>query len=239
MKDVFMEIEGTYTLQASPHEVWNSLMDQRTLEHTIPGIQRLETHGDDTCSFAILVKQTPLKGQYTGLVRVIEQEYPSVYRFTIEGEDQQSKIHGEWTVNLSELNENTVVAYKGTLHFGKISTLLPIPMIKGTIKVLIQQFFTALADQLRTTNRTYGEMAQITDEMVVVEDVHNENATVIAAADRPALLYIVVQQLGLGKGHPLLEEQWIIRLRRMSMVAALLLLVWIGTRLPGRLFAHH
>jgi carbon monoxide dehydrogenase subunit G len=213
-------------------------MDQRTLEHTIPGIQRLETHGDHTCSFAILVKQTPLKGQYTGLVRVIEQEYPSVYSFTIEGEGQQSNIHGEWTINLSELNENTVVAYKGTLHFGKISTLLPIPMIKGTIKVLIQQFFTALADQLRTTNRTYSEMAEITDEVVVVEDIDNEDAVVTAAANRPALLHIVVRQLGLGKRDPLLEEQWVIRLRRTSMIGALLLLVWVGTRLPGRLFAH-
>ena len=234
-----MEIEGTYTLQESPAEVWNSLMDQRTLEHTIPGIQRLETHGDHTYSFGILVKQPPLKGQYTGLVRVIEQEYPSTYRFTLEGEGQQSKIHGEWTVNLSELNENTVVAYKGTLHFGKMSTLLPIPLIRGTLKVLIQQFFTALADQLRTTHSTYGEMAEITGEMAVIEDVQNQDAIVIAVADRPTPLHIIVQQLGLGKGDPLLEQQWVTRLRRMSMFAALLLLVWLGTRLPGRLFTHH
>jgi uncharacterized protein len=233
-----MEIEGTYTLQASPAEVWNGLMDQRTLEHTIPGIQRLEAHGDHTYSFGILIKQPPLKGQYTGLVRVIEQEYPSTYRFTLEGEGQQSRIHGEWTVNLSELNENTVVAYKGTLHFGKISTLLPIPLIRGTIKVLIQQFFTALADQLRTTHPTYGEMAEIIGE-AVIEDLQNQDAIVIAAADRPTPLHIVVQQLGLGKGDPLLEEQWVTRLRRMSMFAALLLLVWLGTRLPGRLFTHH
>jgi uncharacterized protein len=233
-----MEIEGTYTLQASPEEVWNSLMDQRTLEHTIPGIQRLETLGDHTYAFDIYVKQTPLKGQYTGQVRVIEQDFPSAYRFTLEGEGQQSKIHGEWTVNLTELNENTVVAYKGTLHFGKISTLLPMPMIKGTIKVFIQQFFAALADQLRTTYPIYSRATETIDEMVVLEEVQNEETIVIASADRPALLHIVVQQLGLGKGDPLLEEQWVTRLRRMSLVAVLLLLVWVGTRLPGRLFIH-
>lgn len=233
-----MEIEGTYTLQASPEEVWNSLMDQRTLEHIIPGIQRLEMHGDHTYSFAMLVKQVPLKGQYTGLVQVIEQKYPSVYRFTIQGEDQQNKIHGEWTVNLSELNENTIVAYKGTLHFGKISTLLPIPIIKGTIKVLILQFFTALADQLRTTHRTYSKTAEVIGEMAVAEDAQDQEAIGVTAADRPAALHIVVQHLGLGKGDPLLEEQWVTRLRRMSMFAALLLLVWVGTRLPSRLFTH-
>ena len=233
-----MEIDGTYTLQASPKEVWNSLMDQQTLERSIPAIQRLEALGDHTYAFGIQVKHTPLKGHYTGLVRVIEQDFPFAYRFTLEGEGQQSKIHGEWTVKLSELNENTVVTYKGTLHFGRISTLLPIPMIKGTIKVLIQQFFTVLADQLRTTNRTHSEIVETPDKMVVVEDVHNEDTIVITAADRPALLHIVVQQLRLGKGDPQLEEQWVTRLRRMSMIAVLLLLVWVGTRLPGRLFAH-
>lgn len=233
-----MEIEGTYTLQASPEEVWNSLMDQRMLEHTIPGIQRLETHGDHTYAIDIYVKQAPLKGQYTGQAHVIEQDFPSAYRFTFEGEGQQSKIHAEWTVNLSELNENTVVAYKGTLHFGRITTLLPMPMIKGTIKVFIQQFFAALADQLRTTNSIHNGLAETIDEMVMLEEVQNEETIVIAAADRPALLHIVVQQLGLGKGDPLLEEQWVKRLRRMSTVTILLLLVWVGTRLPGRLFTH-
>jgi uncharacterized protein len=233
-----MEIEGTYTLQASPEDVWNSLMDQRTLEHTIPGIQHLETLGDHTYAFAIYVKQPPLKGQYTGQVRVSEQDFPSAYRFTLEGDGQQSKIHGEWTVNLTELNENTVVAYKGTLHFGKISTLLSTPMIKGTIKVFIQQFFAALADQLRTTYPIYSQVTETIDEFAVLEEVQNEETVVIAVADRPALLHIVVQQLGLGKGDPLLEEQWVARLRRMSLVAVLLLLVWIGTRLPGRLFTH-
>jgi len=35
-----MEIEGTYTLQASPEEVWNSLMDRQTLEQPISEIER-------------------------------------------------------------------------------------------------------------------------------------------------------------------------------------------------------
>lgn len=233
-----MEIEGTYTLQVSPEEVWNSLMDRQTLEHAIPGIERLQALGDSTYAFDIHVRHNPLKGQYTGHVRVIEQHYPEAYRFTFEGEGQQSKIDGEWTVHLSGLNENTVVAYKGTLHFGKISALLSMPMVKGTIKVLIQQFFMTLADQLRTTSRIYGEVPESSVEMAAVEDAHNA-AIITNAAGRPALLQVVVRQLRLGKGDPLLEEQWVKRLRRMSMATVLLLLIWVGTRLPGRLFTHH
>ncbi len=231
-----MEIEGTYTLQASPQEVWASLMDQRTLQHCIPGIERLEALEDHTYAFGIYVKHNPLKGQYTGVVRVIEQDYPASYRFTIGSDGQQNSIDGEWTVQLSDLNENTVVAYKGTLHFETLSTLLPVPMVKGTIKVLIQQFFTALTEQMRATRRFYSEIPVRTDELPVVEDAQNEDVLVIDAAESPMLLHTVVHQLRLGNGDPLLEEQWVKRLRRMSMVTALLLLVWVGTRLPGRLF---
>jgi uncharacterized protein len=112
------------------------------------------------------------------------------------------------------------------------------PMVKGTIKVLIQQFFMTLADQLRTTSRIHSEVPESTVEMAAVEDAHNIADIITNTAGRPALLHIVVRQLRLGNGDPLLEEQWVKRLRHMSMVTVLLLLVWVGTRLPGRLFAH-
>ena len=37
-----MEIEGTYTLQASPEEVWQCLMDTQVLRSAIPGVEQLE-----------------------------------------------------------------------------------------------------------------------------------------------------------------------------------------------------
>ena len=36
-----MDIDGTYTLQAPPEVVWNLLMDQDMLQHTIQGMERL------------------------------------------------------------------------------------------------------------------------------------------------------------------------------------------------------
>ena len=55
----------------------------------------------------------------------------------------------------------------------------------------------------------------------------------------PTRLHTLVHQLGLGDDDPLLEEQWVARLKRIGAFSALLLLVWIGTRLPRRLFPHH
>lgn len=229
-----MDIEGTYTLQAAPQEVWACLLDRQTLQRTIPGIEELERLGEDTYAFTMHIKHAPLKGLYSGQVDVIEREYPFSYRVTVESEGQPGKLHGEWTVELRAHNENTVVAYKGTLHLAKAAVLLPVPLVKGTIKVLIQQFFTALADHLRTASRSYPGTAENTYAPSEYNQVNYGHIAVSSSADQPALLHRIVRQLRLGGNDPLLEEQWVRRLRRAGIVSMLLLLVWIGTRLPRK-----
>lgn len=231
-----MDIDGTYTLQASPEEVWASLMDQQTLRRTIPGIERLETTVENTYAFTLLVKHAPLRGTYQGHVVVDELQFPSSYRLALEGEGQQSKLHGVWDIHLDAHNENTVIRYQGALNLGKAGALIPAPLVKGTIKVLIQQFFTALAEQLRATSRTYT--AASADDYIEAEESSHNGQVAAFSQDRPTLLHAVVRQLRLGDDNPFLEEQWVIRLRRIGFISVLLLLVWVGTRLPRRLFSH-
>ena len=90
-----MDFEGTYTLQASPHDVWSCLMDQQTLQHVIPGAERLEALGEDTYAIAMHIGSSPLAGFYHGHVTVTERQYPSSYHLTIECEGGQSTINGE------------------------------------------------------------------------------------------------------------------------------------------------
>lgn len=229
-----MDIEGTYTLQAAPQEVWACLLDQQTLQRTIPGIEELDRLGEDTYAFTMHIKHAPLSGSYSGQVDVVEREYPFSYRVTVESEGQPGKLHSEWTVELRAHNENTVVAYKGTLHLAKAAVLLPIPLVKGTIKVLIQQFFTALADHLRTASRSYSGTAEDTYAPLEFNHVNYSRIAVSSSANQPTLLHRIVRQLRLGSNDPLLEEQWVRRLRRIGIVSVLLLLVWIGTRLPRK-----
>jgi uncharacterized protein len=229
-----MDIEGTYTLQATPQEVWACLLDQQTLQSTIPGIEQLERLGEDTYAFTMHIRHAPLSGSYSGHVDVIERESPFSYRVTVESEGQPGKLHGEWTVELRSHNENTVVAYKGTLHLAKAAVLLPVPLVKGTIKVLIQQFFSALADYLRTVNRSYSGTVEDTYALSEFNQINYGRIAVSSYANQATLLHRIVRQLRLGGNDPLLEEQWVRRLRRISIVSVLLLLVWIGTRLPRK-----
>ncbi len=164
-----MDIEGTYTLQAAPEEVWACLMDQQTLRRTIPGIEQLEMSGEDSYAFTIHFKHAPLRGSYSGHAIAVEQDYPLSFRMTVEGEGHPARVHGEWFIELRAYNENTVVAYKGTLHLAKPGALLPVPLVKGTIKALIQQFFAVLAEHLRTVSSSY----LVTSEQTIRQQSHH------------------------------------------------------------------
>lgn len=211
-----MDIEGTYTLQATTQEVWASLLDLQTLQRTIPAIEELEKLGEDTYAFTIHIKHAPLRGSYSGQVDVIERQYPFSYRVICESEGQPCKLHSEWTIELMAHHEYTVVAYK------------------GTIKVLIQQFFTALADHLHTASRSYAATTGVAYSPSEFNQVNYGRIAISPSVNQPEFFHRVVRQLRLGGNDPLLGEQWVRRLRRIGIVSVLLLLVWIGTRLPRK-----
>jgi carbon monoxide dehydrogenase subunit G len=228
-----MDIEGTYTLQASPEDVWDFLADQQILQRTIPGVERIEALGEERYAVAIHIGPTPLTGLYRGHVTVTEQQHPHYYRIAIEGAGQQSSINGIGDIHLSGQGGNTVVAYKGKLSLGRPGTALSTAVVKGAAKLLIQQFFTSLADQLRANGRT----STITDEHVhgiATLEQSGGKIVILPAAARPAFLETIVRSVGLGAGDPSAETQWVKRLRRIGIVLGLLLLVWVGTRLPKK-----
>lgn len=245
-----MNIEGTYTLQATPEEVWRCLMDPQVLQRAIPGVERLERQNSHCYAVALHIRQAPLIGLYQGYVTISEQQYPCQYHIIIEGEGRQSKFSGEGIIQLSRHDEHTVVAYRGMLNPGKLVTLLPPPLVQGAAKMLIQQFFTELAEYLRTLNRVEisvsladmqnGEMPdqEYREEAEILADEAESRIGFFPSALFPAgrrpLLLAIVRRLGLGAGNPAEEARWVVRARRLGLVMTLLTLVWIGTRLPRR-----
>ncbi|MGH2481382.1 MAG: CoxG family protein, partial [Ktedonobacteraceae bacterium] len=142
-----MQIEGTYTLQAEPEEVWNCLTDPQTISSALPGLERLANVGKDRYAFAIQIRHAPLRGMYTGSATIVAQNDPSSCHLKIE--EQARAFCCECDIHLTAHNEHTVVSYQGTLQLGRHEALIPAAQVKATLKVLLQQFFTALTDQLR------------------------------------------------------------------------------------------
>ena len=255
-----MDIEGTYTLQAPVEEVCQCLADAEMLQHAVPGLERLEPTGPSAYAFALRVKQAPLRGMYQGKITIQSVPFPDPvlsYRLAVEGDGQHNPFEGKWEIRLSQQQENTVVAYSGALNPGKMSALLPPALVKGAVKILIQQFFTNMAEQLRTTpepislipgyDATEAQEGYIeeSDEWAEEYSRGNGDHAIIALQEpfdgdagisAPTFTHRLVRLVGLGHGDPVLEEQWEARFKRFGAFSVLLLLVWIGTRLPRRLF---
>ncbi len=235
-----MNIEGTYTLQAPPTEVWHSLLDTQLLQQTVPGIESIQQVSENTYAIVLNIKHAPLEGTYQGQVTLSEQQYPYHYRLTAEAEGQHGTISGAGSIHLNEHNEATVIAYKGTLTYNKQETLLSPKVIKGAAKLLIQQFFTTLATQLPTKEHRQASNGENSEE-----DTQNNGRVrgkiilrlphITAEPTTPQSVFSkIVYLLGLGAGDYEQEERWERLLRNASILSGFLLLVWIGTRLPRR-----
>lgn len=232
-----MNIEGTYTLQAPPAEVWRYLLDPKVLRQTVPGAESVEQAGENTYAVVVNVRQAPLKGMYQGQVSISEQQYPYHYRITVSGEGKQVAFSGAGSISLNEQSGATVIAYKGELVLQKSSSLWHPSLVKGAVKLLVQQFFTALADQLRTGQAPVVE-ATVTSGTssggVLGNIVILPPKGAAVAFSVSGIFQKVVHRLRLGAGDPVEETRWVQRLQRGGVIAGLLLLVWIGTRLPHR-----
>lgn len=230
-----MQIDGTYTLQATAQDVWSCLTDQQTIQHALPGLERLSRIDDHTYTFAIHLRHAPLRGSYTGTAS-IEPGEPAAFNVKIEGEGPATIFHGECAIRLNAQDENTVVSYQGALQVDRGKTLVPTPLLKATIRVLLQHFFTTLTDQLRTEKAgpIYVTTLEEQYERPFMEEQISEQLVRARQISAPTLLHRMVRLLGLGGQSPEMEEQWVRRLRQGGIIAALLLLVWVGTRLPRR-----
>jgi uncharacterized protein len=222
-----MDIEGTYTLQAAPEDVWRCLIDPQALRQCIPDMERLERIDEHTFEIALHIRHSPLLGFYQGRIHLSNLRSPESYQIAVTGEGNRGigAISGDGMVELSAHGNNTVVTYHGTLHLAKPESLLPPPLVKGTARLLLQQFFTALADYLRAMQPAIIVESEEWIEVPASEEAGEEPLSLLQRAART---------LRLGGGDPAREEQWVRAGKRVGAVLALLFLVWVGTRLPRR-----
>ncbi len=232
-----MDIQGTYTLPASPPEVWHYLSDTQILLHTVPGIEHLEQVSENTYAITLTLKHAPLEGTYRGYVTLSEQNYPSHYRLSFECEGEHRTINGNGIIHLNERYGTTIVNYKGTLTYTIQGMLVSSKLVKGATKLLIQRFFASLVTQLPAK-----EHGRVVDTECLSEASSNGRVRgktilpfppITANSTRKSIFSKIVHRFGLGKDDEQ-EQHWERLLRNGGMLLGFFLLVWIGTRLPRR-----
>ena len=238
LKDTyFMEIEGTYTLQATPEEVWHILGNRQTLLHMIPEIQQLEPVDEFTQTLVLHLTYAQLIGTYYGSVRIADRQYPHHSHIILESvRDTQNTMSGEAILDLQSDENTTIVTYTGDITLHKAGTQLQRTVVKGAAKLLIQQFFTALEEQLWQKRATpQHEEEEIIIRTTTRHSLSQARERVNREQTQPiSFLQRIVHLLRLGKGNASEEIRWTQRIRRTGYASMLLFLVWVGTRIVPR-----
>ncbi len=232
-----MNIEGTYTLQALPATLWQCLLDQQVLRATIPGLQHIELVDDTHYDLTIHLAQKPLDGTHHVYIDLSNQQFPSHYTMTIQGDGSLSTFNGQADISLHGNGYTTAISYYGTFTLAPTNAIQSSMLTKGAIKLFIQQYFQALTDYLRA-NYNAQSTTEDTDDIIIIYQQNTQQDTFsslsLSLTPSTTLLGRCIRLFHLAHNDPaqqLILEQ---RIRRFGIVSALLFLVWVGTRIPQR-----
>src|SRR5919202_3404419 len=156
-----MKLSGSYTFSAPRDEVWELLMDPTTLQHIIPGCERLEEIGEDTYAAEIKLGLAGVKGDYSGTVRISDREPPERYRLHGDGRGKPGFAKGDGTVELSaEPDSTTTLRYTADAQVGGPIAGVGQRLIEGAAKSIINQSLKALGAELTARHSQDGGAGQ-------------------------------------------------------------------------------
>lgn len=146
-----MHLEGTHSLNASPQEIWNLLMDPETLARITPAISRLEPLGDDKYKAIAEVKLGPVKGSFEGQMAVVDKKEPEHFTLLIEQKSRMGNANAEGKIQLTPSGDNqTEVNFNGDAKLSGTLARMGQRVIGGVANSMVKQFFSNLESELKT-----------------------------------------------------------------------------------------
>lgn len=151
-----MELQGTQVIAAPMEAVWLALNDPNVLQACTPGCKELTPTGADSFAAALEIGIAAIKGQYTGTLHITDKEAPRSYRLHIKGEGGPGFVTSSLHIELTEQEQGTLLNYSGTANVGGTIARVGQRVLGSVAKLLMGQFFKALAEQAGRPARHTG-----------------------------------------------------------------------------------
>jgi 2-furoyl-CoA dehydrogenase large subunit len=139
--------EGSATVAASPEAVWAMLLDPATLQAVIPGCHAVERISDTHFRADVTIGVGPVKGRYRAEVTLSDLDAPRAVTLGGSAEGALGFGNGEGRITLTPENSGTVVRYEYDAAIGGKVASIGGRLLDGAARVIIGQFFSALARQ--------------------------------------------------------------------------------------------
>ncbi len=147
-----MKIEATHEITAPRERVYAALIDPEILRRSIPGCESLERIDENRFTARMKAGVGPIKGTFTGEVRLEEMRPPEHYRIVVQGKGAVGFAKGAADFDLEEKDGGTLIKYSGEMQIGGSIAGVGQRMIQGAAKMMASQFFAAFEAQVRSSN---------------------------------------------------------------------------------------
>ncbi|WP_039800516.1 molybdopterin cofactor-binding domain-containing protein [Bradyrhizobium sp. WSM4349] len=139
--------EGSANVNASPEAVWEMLLDPATLQAVIPGCHGVEKISDTHFRADVTIGIGPVKGRYRAEVTLSDLDAPRAVTLGGSAEGALGFGSGEGRITLAPENGGTLVRYEYDAAIGGKVATIGGRLLDGAARVIIGQFFSALARQ--------------------------------------------------------------------------------------------
>jgi 2-furoyl-CoA dehydrogenase large subunit len=145
--------EGSAIVNAAPEQVWAMLLDPTTLKAVIPGCQSVHKISDTHFRADVTLGIGPVKGRYRVEVTLWDLAPPHAVTLGGSADGALGFGHGEGRITLTPERDATRVHYAYTAAIGGKVASIGGRLLDGAARVIISQFFTALAREAGGTRR--------------------------------------------------------------------------------------
>jgi len=160
-----MDVKGTYLFNAPRDEVWKAVLDPDVLSKSLPGIQSLESIGENKYRAVMKIRIGPVQGQFNGTVELVDLNPPVGYHILLDASGAQGFVKGEGDLELVVKGDSTELFYSGEAQVGGRIASVGQRLMESSSQALIQQGLQAFEAQIeaRMMGEEFDEDAMIAE----------------------------------------------------------------------------
>ena len=145
-----MKINGSFAVPAPRERTYQLLQDPVVLAKCMPGTDQLDKTAEGEYDMKMKMVIASIGGQFSGRVRLADQNPPDSFRMIVEGNGKIGFVKGEGLLNLVPQGDAaTEVKYDGEVQIGGTIASVGQRLLDSTAKLVIKKFFQKFAESVK------------------------------------------------------------------------------------------